>query len=290
MFVFGKIIGAMVTPFNELGNIDYEVVKELLLRYEKEGHEAIVLSGSTGENSSLTMGEKIDLLTFCRQNTRLKLIMGIHANSTNFAIEEIKTIKEYRPDGLLIVVPYYNKPPQGGIFLHFKKCSQAAGTTPVIIYNVPSRTGVNIEFQTIRKLAKSCKNIIGIKEASSDYSLMSLIKQNLPDFLVYSGNDAGFMKALKCGADGIISVSSIIYGKDYNTLIDDLKHGYENHLLSEYLDVVAGLLSVEVNPIPIKYLLSLHKFSSMNLRLPLIDISYEGRKCIDLIKPAGNED
>lgn len=281
--MFGKLIGAMVTPFNNDDEIDYEVVLELLKRYEDSGHSAIVICGSTGESTSLTIGEKIDLLEFCLQHSDLKIIMGICENDTKKAISEIELFAPYRPHGFLLVVPYYNKPPQRGIFLHFKKCALAANHIPIIVYNVPSRTCSHIELVTLKKLMKVNKNIVGIKEATNDFSFMASIKKALPKCLVYYGNDKDFLKALQSGADGIISVSSIIYGEEYKLLITDYDDGFINRLLADYLSFIGGLISLESNPIPIKYLLKKNGVGSMNLRLPLVELSGDNQRVMDIL-------
>lgn len=280
--MLGKLIGAMVTPFNDYDEIDYQVVKQLLEQYEKEHHDAIVVSGSTGEDSSLSAKEKLELIKFVIANTKLKIIVGVIENNTAKALEQIEVLNALPIDAILVAVPFYNKPPQRGIFLHFKKILQFS-KHPLIIYNVPSRCGVSIEYQTIKKLLHLSTKLIGIKECSGDFNMISLLKKNYPNFKVYYGNDTNFDKALDAGADGIISVSSILFGHDYLQLIEDYEDGFKNYMLINYLNCIGNLMSFETNPIPIKYLLLKHGFKSMNLRLPLIDLSFEGKKSLDMI-------
>ncbi|MCH5180733.1 MAG: 4-hydroxy-tetrahydrodipicolinate synthase [Erysipelotrichales bacterium] len=277
-----ELIGAMVTPFNNHDEIDYDEVKKLLDIYNSDGHDAIVVAGTTGEESSLSLKEKIELVNFALNNTNLKIIVGVVENNTKKAIEQIELLNSLPIYAVLVALPYYNKPPQRGIFLHFKKLLQAS-KHPIIIYNVPSRCGVSIDYQTIKKLLHLSDKLIGIKECSGDFNLIRLLKKNYPKFKVYYGNDKNFYKSLVAGADGIISVSSVLYAKDYIQLIKDYEDGFKNELLVEYLNLIGDLIAFETNPIPIKYLLSKHGFSSMNLRLPLVKLTLEGEKALDIL-------
>lgn len=278
-----EIIGAMVTPFSDEDVIDYEEVKKLLKQYEDSGHSAVVVAGTTGEESALSIKEKIELINFVIKNTSLKVIVGVAENNTAKAIEQINIMNSLKVDAVLLSLPFYNKPPQRGIFLHLKKILSLTAH-PIIIYNVPSRTGISIEYQTIKKLLHLSNKLIGIKECSNDFNLMTLLKKNFPKFLVYHGNDVNFDKALDAGADGIISVSSIVYAKDYQQLIDDYLEGFSNSVLVNYLNFIGNLITYETNPIPIKYLLLIKGYKSMNLRLPLVNLSLEGKRNIDLLK------
>ncbi len=280
--MLGKLIGAMVTPFNNLDEIDYAEVLKLIKQYEASGHDAIVVAGTTGEESSLTAKEKIELVKFVLKNTSLKIIVGVCENNTAKAIEQIDVLNALPISAILVSLPYYNKPPQRGIFLHYKKILQFS-KHPLIIYNVPSRCGVSIDYQTIKKLLHLSDKLIGIKECSGDFNLISLLKKNFPNFLVYFGNDANFDQALEAGADGIISVSSIVFAHDYLTLMHDYQEGFKNYLLVDYLNFIGKTIMIESNPIPIKYFLSKKGYKSMNLRLPLVELSAEGKRCVDLI-------
>lgn len=277
-----ELIGAMVTPFNNNDEIDYTEVLKLISRYEESKHDAIVVAGTTGEETSLTAKEKIDLIKFVCKNTNLKVIVGVVENNTQKAIEQIEVLNALPIYACLVAIPHYNKPPQRGIFMHFKKILQMS-KHPIIIYNVPSRCGVSIEYQTIKKLLHLSNKLIGIKECTPDYNLIYLLKKHNPDFKVYLGNDTHLLKALDLNADGIISVSSILFGEDYRNLLDDYEDGFKNVLLGEYLDLIGNLISLETNPIPIKYLLKKKGFKSMNLRLPLVALSSEAIKSMEII-------
>lgn len=280
--MFGMLISAMVTPFSSSGEIDYAVVDQLIQQIEATEHDAIVVAGSTGEGHALTVDEKIQLFSYVKAHTHLKVIYSLSQNNLIPLKEEISRIEKEEPDGYLLVVPYYVLAPQRGLYLYFKEAASYT-SRPIILYNVPSRTGSNLEFLTLRKLIKSCKNIVGIKEASRDSNLIRLIKKNFPHFLCYAGSDAHFYDFISHGADGIISVMSVLYGKEMRKLYDAYQDGYHERILDDYLQIVAELLSFETNPIPIKYLLSQKGFSSMHLRLPLVPLSSEYKRQLELL-------
>lgn len=280
--MFGFLISAMVTPFADNGKIDYDCVDLLIKQIEMIGHDSIVVAGSTGEGHSLSNIEKKELYQFVKDHTKLKVIYAILDNSLTSIKNEIKEIDRLKPDGYLVSLPSCILPPERGIYLFFKEIADAT-KTPIIIYNVPKRTGINISFITIRKLIKRCPNIVALKEASNDITLIKLIKKNFPNFYCYCGNDNDYFKAIQNGADGIISVMSVIYGKEMITLKDNYLEGYHHVLLDDYLCLVSAILSLETNPIPIKYLLSKKRFPSMNLRLPLVTLSLEYYDQINLL-------
>lgn len=280
--MFGFLISAMVTPFADNGNIDYDCVVLLIKQIEMTGHDSIVVAGSTGEGHSLSNVEKKELYQFVKNHTKLKVIYAILDNSLTSIQDEIKEIDRLKPDGYLLSLPSGILPPERGIYLFFKEIANAT-KTPIIIYNVPKRTGTSISFITIRKLIKRCPNIVALKEASNDIGLIKLLKKNFPHFYCYCGNDKDYFKAIQSGADGIISVMSVIYGKEMKALKDNYLEGYHHILLDDYLRLVSAITSLETNPIPIKYLLSKKGFPSMNLRLPLVTLYLEYDDQINLL-------
>ena len=280
--MFGQVINAMVTPFNSHDEIDYEEVKKLLEMAKENQNDALVIGSTTGEGSSLSMREKKELYLFCKEHCELPLLYALCHNSLTHLKEELDYIQDLNIDGFLIVTPYYVNPPQNGLFLYFKTIAKQIDK-PIILYNVPSRSKVTLQFNTIKKLIKSFPNIIGLKEASADFNLINLLKKTFPNFKVYTGDDHYLFECLKNHGDGIISVASIIYGKEYQQLITDYKCGFHNVVLDDYLKLVADLMSIEVNPIPIKALLERYNFKSMNLRLPLIKLSKEQREKFDML-------
>lgn len=281
--MFGKVINALVTPFDEQQQIDYACVDLLIKQAEEVGNDSLVIGSTTGEGASLSLNERLELYRFCKEHSKLKCLYAICHHNLIDAKKEIELALELKPDGFLIVTPFYVKAPQSGMLLYFKELAKTAKKTPIILYNVPSRTGVSLHFETIKKLLRSQKNIIGLKEASNDFSLIYLLKKNFPDFKVYIGDDRYIYECLKYQGDGIISVSSIIYGKEFQELISDYELGFNNLLLKDYLKLIAEVLSIETNPIPIKYLLERKGFPSMNLRLPLVKLEKTQAHKVDFL-------
>ncbi len=280
--MFGKVINAMVTPFNAQDEIDYGEVLKLLKLAEENGNDSLVIGSTTGEGSSLTYKEKKELYSFCKEHTKLPLLYALCHNTLKHAFEELDYIHNLDVDGFLIVTPYYVNPPQNGLFLYFKNLAKRIDK-PIILYNVPSRSKVSLHFITLKKLIKNYPHIIGLKEASSDFNLISLIKNSFPNFRVYTGDDHYLFECISRQGDGIISVASIIYGKDYQQLIKDYELGFNNIVLRDFLKLVADVLSIEINPIPIKGLLEHYGFKSMNLRLPLIKLTKEQKDKLDML-------
>lgn len=280
--MFGPFILALPTPFREDGTIDYDVVDLLVQKAEKDGHDALVIAGSTGEGHALSLEEKKALFHHIQGKTTLPLLYAISQNNLSLLKSEIEMIEKENPNGYLISTPYYQRPPQRGVYLFFKEVASYT-KKPIILYHVPSRTGCALSFSTMRKLIHQCPNLIGMKDASGDVSLIQLLKKNMPTFLCYSGCDEQFYASLKAGADGIISVMSILYLDEMRELYQHFKEGYHHVLLDDYLHLVAQLLSLESNPIPIKYLLKKQGYRSMYLRLPLSELSLENKKQIDML-------
>ncbi|GAG70975.1 unnamed protein product, partial [marine sediment metagenome] len=227
MINMGEVITAMVTPFDKNYSLDLNSCSRLL-NYLIDGEESdgILLSGSTGESPTLDDDEKIKLFKFAKDNfgDRVKIIAGTGSNDTRHSIELSKEAESIGVDCLLLVVPYYNKPSQWGLFKHFEAIASEV-KTPIIIYNVPSRTSSNISSKTCVELSK-IDNICGIKEASGDMRQISeIIRDTDDDFLVYSGNDGDTLPILSLGGYGVISVASHIIGKEIKEMIASFKRG-----------------------------------------------------------------
>ena len=211
MLDMGEVITAMVTPFDKNYNVDFESCGKLMDYLINEGTDGILLSGSTGECSTLSDEEKLELFRFAKNNfgDRVKIIAGTGSNDTKHSIELSKEAERIGVDCLLIVAPYYNKPSQQGIYRHFEAIA-AEVNIPIILYNVPSRTVSNISSKTCVELSK-IDNICGVKEASGDMRQISeIIRDSENDFVVYSGNDGDTLPVLSLGGYGIISVASHI--------------------------------------------------------------------------------
>lgn len=278
-----KLITALVTPFDKEGNIDEKELNKLIKDVEEQGSEGIVLGGTTGEGTSLKTYELKRIIEIANEVTNMEIIINVGTNCSSKTIEMINEIKDYKHDALMIIVPYYNKPTQKGIYEHFKLIADTFKEEKFILYNVPSRTVVKLETNTLLSLIDACKNIIGLKHASNDFELVKKIKEKYPNFFIYSGDDKYTLDMLKLGSNGVISVISHVFGKDVRELIDDYNKGIENIVLDKYIKGLSDILFCETNPIPIKYVLSKKGYNSMYLRLPLVELSKEKQPDIDII-------
>ncbi|MCL0057576.1 4-hydroxy-tetrahydrodipicolinate synthase [Dehalococcoidales bacterium] len=270
----GRLLTAMVTPFNEQGMVDYEQTKRLALALLNSGSEGLLISGTTGESSTLTREEELRLFSEVKSavGERGTVIAGTGSNSTAEALEATKQAERIGVDACLLVVPYYNKPTQEGLYQHFKTIAQSTNL-PCILYNVPSRTVINLSADTVIKLSQ-IDNIIGVKEASGNLDQISQIISNTPDdFLVWSGNDSDTLPILTLGGYGVVSVASHLVGKQIREMIDSF--------ISGKIDKAAGIhhrllplinaLFIVSNPIPIKYVLNYIGFNVGKPRLPLTE-------------------
>ncbi len=265
---------ALVTPFNKNGSINYFSLKNLIDYQIACGTKAILILGTTGESATISEEERIKMIKFCVCLTQKKvpLIVGCGSNSTKEAVKKCKQAESLGADGVLVVSPYYNKCNQKGLFLHYK---QVANSTklPVIIYNVPSRTGVNILPETVLKLSK-IKNIVGIKEASGNLQQLATLYHILPkSFSVFSGDDGLALPSFALGAKGVISVTANCYPEQVQMLSDYALGGdYFNarRIHDMLFDVNAGMF-LDVNPICVKAYLNLMGFDVGSVRLPLTD-------------------
>lgn len=282
--MFGKIITAVVTPFDENKNIDYESFEKVLQHLIKTHSDSIVIAGTTGEGATLSLNEKINLFTFARKilPKKIKIIAAIGTNNTQETIKIIKKVNKINVDAYLIITPYYNKPSQEGIYQHFKAIDNIS-TKPIIIYNVLSRCGVEANIQTLIRLYHDCNHIIGLKHASSNISLIASLKKEMPDFLIYGGEDHYILDVLKNGGNGIISVVTNYYGNEVYELIKDYQKGFENLTLYEYIQMLSEIVFIESNPASIKYILYKHGLILNNLRLPLVSLSSPFKQLIDNI-------
>lgn len=265
---------ALVTPFKD-GAVDYEAFAALVDRQVAGGVDFLVPLGTTGETPCLTDEEKINLLHITKEHSNGLLVMaGVGTNSLEQTIANIRLLEPHGVDYFLVVVPYYNKPPQEGLYQYFKAVAEAA-SKPVVLYNVPGRTGTNMTAQTTLRLA-ALGNIVAVKEASSNRDQILEIIAGRPDgFSVLSGNDDETFDLMKNGADGIISVASNIVPAMVTELAHDMLEGKENEALAihEKLMPLFKNCFVESNPIPTKAALSAMGLMHNELRLPLVPAS-----------------
>ncbi|MEA5509014.1 4-hydroxy-tetrahydrodipicolinate synthase [Crocosphaera sp. UHCC 0190] len=276
---FGRVITAMITPFDEAGNVNYAVAEELAAYLVDNGSDGLVVCGTTGESPTLSLSEKYQLFQVVKKavGNRAKVIAGTGANATDHSIEMTEKAAKLGLDACLQVVPYYNKPPQEGLYEHFKKIAQSVGDFPIMLYNIPGRTGQNLLPETVIKLAK-IDNIIAIKEASGNLEQSCKIRRMTdPSFLIYAGDDLLTLPLLTMGGTGIVSVASHLVGKEIQAMIQAFENGQVKIATEINLKLfpLFKVLFCTTNPIPIKAALNLQGWKVGGLRLPLLEISAE---------------
>lgn len=277
---FGRLVTAMVTFFNEDGSLNTEGSADFAQWLTQNGSEAILLTGSTGEAATMTMKEKIALWTAVvkKINHKVPMIAGTGSNNTAASIEATKVAEGLGVDAILLVGPYYNKPTQEGYYQHFKAIADAT-KLPVILYNIPGRTGSNILPATIARIAKACPNVIGVKEAAGNVTQVAELYRILPkDFSIYSGDDGLVLPFMSVGACGVISVLSNLGG----ALLQELMTSFVNGDIQKARDLNAKMVPQEqslfsvTNPIPVKAAVTLcTPFNAGPCRLPLCAMTPE---------------
>lgn len=270
----GRLITAMVTPFDKNGKVNYEQATKLALALIKSGSEGVVLAGTTGESPTLIHEEELRLFSEVKKAVGKKgsVIAGTGSNSTAEALEFTRGAEKIGVDACLLVVPYYNKPTQDGLYRHFKTIAEST-SLPCILYNVPARTVTNMTAETTIKLSR-IPNVVGIKEASGNMEQITrIISETRDDFIVWSGNDSDTLPMLSLGAYGVISVASHLMGKQIRDLIysfvkGDTKRAAE---INKRLMPLFNALFVVANPIPVKYALNQAGFNVGKPRSPLCE-------------------
>ncbi|MBU3208292.1 4-hydroxy-tetrahydrodipicolinate synthase [Clostridium algidicarnis] len=274
---------AIVTPFNEKG-VDFDKLKELLEWHVDSNTDAIIICGTTGEASTMSTLEKKEVIKFTVDtiNKRIPVIAGTGTNDTKASIEMSKWAESIGIDGLLVITPYYNKTSNKGLIAHFTAISNAVNT-PIILYNVPSRTGMNISPTTLLELTK-LKNVVAIKEASGDISQVAKYKALCKDKIdIYSGNDDQIIPILSLGGIGVISVLANIIPKDVHDMCHLYLDGKVDEALSFQLNSLdlTNSLFIETNPIPVKTALNLMGMNVGDLRLPLCSMDDNNLKALE---------
>ncbi|WP_434282782.1 4-hydroxy-tetrahydrodipicolinate synthase [Clostridium botulinum] len=266
---------AIITPFTETG-VDFDKLSELIEWHIKSKTDAIIVCGTTGEATTMTETEKKETIKFVvdKVNKRIPVIAGTGSNNTAASIAMSKWAESIGVDGLLVITPYYNKTTQKGLVKHFRAVSDAVNT-PIIIYNVPGRTGLNIAPSTLKELCKD-KNIVAVKEASGNISQIAQIKALCGDKLdIYSGNDDQIIPILALGGIGVISVLANVIPEDVHNICELYLTGKVNEALKIQLDSLAltNALFIETNPIPVKTAMNLMNMKVGDLRLPLCEMN-----------------
>jgi len=270
----GRLLTAMITPFTHEGEVDYGSAERLADHLINTGTETIVLCGTTGESPTLTWEEEYELFRVVRNAVqgRAKIIAGTGSNSTREAIAATEKASKLGLDGTLQVTPYYNKPPQAGLYEHFQAIAQSAPELPMILYNIPGRTACKLELDTILRLAE-IPNIIGIKEATGDLDLASQIRAKTgDDFLIYSGDDSLTLPIMSVGGYGVISVASHLVGAKIKAMMQEFCTGNVEQARKIHLELfpLFKALFAMTNPIPLKAALQMLGLDTGVVRPPLI--------------------
>ncbi len=270
---------ALVTPFTKENNINYTKLEELINMHIQNKTDAIIVCGTTGESSTLSNDEKKELINFSVKiaNGKIPIIAGTGSNNTKIAIEMTKYAKKVGANGALVVTPYYNKCNMEGLYEHYLEIANAVSDFPIILYNVPSRTGVNISVDTIKKLSK-IKNIVGLKEASPDISRIINIRNIVDEnFLIYSGNDDLILPILSVGGSGVISVLANILPNEVHDICYEYFDGNSKTSKNLFFKIfdLAQKLFIDVNPIMIKECMNILEYDVGKTRLPLTSTSKE---------------
>lgn len=274
---------AIITPFNEDGSVNYDRLGELIDNQIANSTDAIIICGTTGEASTMTDEEHIECIRYAVEKTagRVPVIAGTGSNDTKYAVELSKEAEKVGADALLLVTPYYNKATQKGLIMHFTAIADAVNI-PIVLYNIPGRTGMAIEISTVKKLAEH-KNIVAIKEASGNISYAAKLLAECGDVIdVYSGNDDMVVPLMSLGAKGVISVASHVIPKQMHDMVQyclDNNFAEATKLQLEYLDIINALF-IEVNPIPVKEAVNMMGVNVGSCRMPLCDMTDEHKEVL----------
>ena len=289
---FGEVITAMVTPFDKERNVDYRAVEKIAKHLVEQKTDSIVVAGTTGESPTLEHDEESEILMCVKSAVagEAKIIMGAGSNSTKNAVKSSIMAQELGADAILSVVPYYNKPSQKSMIEHFGQIAKSVDI-PIILYNIPSRTGVNMEPETIAFLAKEYSNIIAVKQSNPNLDLISEIKLLAPeDFIIYCGDDSLTLPMLSLGAQGVVSVASHVVGNEIKSMIHNYKSGQvlAAQNMHKNLYPLFKKIFMAPNPTPIKALLSKMGLMENFVRRPLVELGeverLELQECLNKIQ------
>lgn len=274
---FGRILTAMVTPMNDAFEVDYEEAIRLAKHLVSHGSDGVVVCGTTGESPTVTFDEKVKLFRVVKEALgKTPVIAGIGSYSTEATISLARQAAGTGIDGFLVVVPYYNKPSQEGMFQHFKAIAEAT-SVPVILYNVPGRTSSNLMPATVKRLAE-IPNIVALKEASGSIDQVSELKRMLPpEFAIYSGDDSMTLPMLALGCYGVISVAAHVIGDEMKEMVDAWLAGDCAQATKLHLDLFPMFKGIFItsNPVPIKALVDMIGIKAGSVRLPLVNATPE---------------
>lgn len=277
MTTFGRVLTAMITPFQADGSVNYAIAEQLAAHLVAHGTDTLVVCGTTGESPTLSWDEEYELFLAVKRavSGNAKIIAGTGSNSTSEAIAATQKAQKLGLDGSLQVVPYYNKPPQEGLYQHFRAIAEATPEFPLMLYNIPGRTGQNLLPETVIRLSE-IENIVAIKEASGNLEQVSQIRRATPpSFGIYSGDDSMTLPLLSIGGQGVVSVASHIVGDQLQQMIQAYEAGQPQLASKIHLELfpLFKALFVTTNPIPVKAALRLCGWDVGSTRLPLYDDS-----------------
>jgi len=283
---FGQVLTAMVTPFDQNGEIDFNATKTLVEHLITNGTDGLVVAGTTGESPTLTTEEKIELFKCVVEAAagRVHVIAGTGSNNTQASISLTKLAEETGVDGIMLVAPYYNKPSQEGLYQHFKTIAQST-SLPVMLYNIPGRSVVNISVETIVRLSE-IPNVVSIKEASGNLDAMAEIISKTPsDFTLYSGDDGLTIPVLAIGGTGVISVASHIIGNDMQEMINAFKNGDVQKAAAIHRNLlpIMRTLFIAPSPSPVKAALNLNGIQVGGVRLPMVPLSNKEQSALEKV-------
>ncbi|MBZ6484337.1 4-hydroxy-tetrahydrodipicolinate synthase [Priestia aryabhattai] len=286
---FGQVLTAMVTPFNQNGEIDFNATKTLVEHLITNGTDGLVVAGTTGESPTLTTEEKIELFKCVVEAAagRVHVIAGTGSNNTQASISLTKLAGETGVDGIMLVAPYYNKPSQEGLYQHFKTIAEST-SLPVMLYNIPGRSVVNISVETIVRLSE-IPNVVSIKEASGNLDAMAEIISKTPsDFTLYSGDDGLTIPVLAIGGAGVISVASHIIGNDMQEMINAFKNGDVQKAAATHRNLlpIMRALFIAPSPSPVKAALNLNGIQVGGVRLPMVPLSNKEQSALEEVLQA----
>ncbi|OIJ19249.1 4-hydroxy-tetrahydrodipicolinate synthase [Anaerobacillus alkalidiazotrophicus] len=275
---FGQLLTAMVTPFDQEGKVDFQATNSLINYLIATGTEGIVVAGTTGESPTLTTEEKTELFKYVVEvvDGRVPVIAGTGSNNTVASIELTKIASSVGVNGIMLVVPYYNKPSQEGLYQHFKTIAEST-ELPVMLYNIPGRSAVNMLPETIIRLAQ-IDNIVCIKEASGDLEAIANIIQHTPeDFLVYTGDDSLTLPLMSIGGYGVVSVASHVVGLEMKQMITAFQNGEYKQAAQMHRNLLPIMKSMFIapNPTPVKAALGMLGQNVGSVRLPLVPLTLE---------------
>lgn len=289
------IVTAMVTPFDASGALNAAEGARLASWLTDRATDGIVVAGSTGEGQTLSAAERDELTAAVKDAVRERawVIANAGSNDTRESVRAVQSAQAAGADAILAVVPYYNKPPQSGLIAHFAAIAQST-PLPIIIYNIPSRTGVNLLPDTLLEIARRHSNVIGVKESSGDLmQIGTILRDRSPEFRVWSGDDHLFLPCLSMGADGVVGVASHLCSREYRTMFDAHRAGHADDAAAIHRSLLPLIRAIftTTNPIPIKWAMRQLGFETGECRLPLDSIPSElAARLLPLLGPFGDRE